>query len=231
MWLTRTFFYTTVLCSGVTLGSGTALAQATLSSAAKTASGVSMQANTPKHAAQTAVSAAAGVGRVASSGKHAADQSVSGQSESVQSTSGEGASKEALSQGVAAVGAGDKGGGSKAGEAKASGKSGDAATSQSEMDLKALESRLVDTDAIGFFTKLGLKSQIDELTEKFRDFHASNNSSDTARLAGLREQFDLLLMKVLTLLQNDDPGLHRDVAQARPQIWRTFSDPVLFAKL
>jgi len=102
---------------------------------------------------------------------------------------------------------------------------------QPEMDLADLEDRLVDTDAIGFFTKLELKSQIDELTEKFREFHAVEAASDNAVLDRLREKFDLLLLKLLTLLQDDDPTLHRDVAMARPQIWETFSDPELFAKL
>ena len=111
------------------------------------------------------------------------------------------------------------------------GGSASSGSTQPELDLAALEDRLVETDAIGFFTKLELKSQIDELTEKFREFHAANAESENDKLNGLREEFDLLLLKVLTLLQDDDPTLHRDVAKARPQIWETFSDPELFAKL
>lgn len=96
------------------------------------------------------------------------------------------------------------------------------------IDLTTLEDRLVETEAIGFFTKLELKSQLDELTGKFRDFHGR---SDVAQLTHLREDFDLLLLKLLILLQDDDPGLHKAVAEARPGIWRTFSDPALFAQL
>ena len=96
------------------------------------------------------------------------------------------------------------------------------------IDLTTLEDRLVETDAIGFFTKLELKSQLGALTGKFRDFHGR---SDAAEPTHLREDFDLLLLKLLTLLQDDDPGLHKAVAEARPGIWRTFSDPVLFAQL
>lgn len=96
------------------------------------------------------------------------------------------------------------------------------------IDLATLESRLVNTDAIGFFTKLELKSQLDDLTQKFRNFHKANS---TVKLPALREEFDLLLLKLLTLLQDEDPTLHQEVAAARPRIWQTFSDPALFAKL
>ena len=96
------------------------------------------------------------------------------------------------------------------------------------IDLTNLEERLVETDAIGFFTKRELKSQLDDLTGQFREFHQARGHTELPRL---REDFDLLLLKLLTLLQDDDPVLHRQVAAARPQIWRTFSDPVLFAQL
>ena len=101
-------------------------------------------------------------------------------------------------------------------------------TPTSAIDLAALEDRLVDTDAIGFFTKLELKSQLDDLTEKFRAFHQTRPAD---ALPKLREEYDLLLLKLLTLLQDEDPTLHHDIATARPQIWRTLADPVLFAKL
>ena len=96
------------------------------------------------------------------------------------------------------------------------------------VNLSELEERLVDTDAIGFFTKLELKSQLDDLTDRFREFH---DQTQVAELAELKEKFDLLLLKLLTLLQDDDPDLHRDIAAARPAIWRTLADPELFAKL
>lgn len=96
------------------------------------------------------------------------------------------------------------------------------------ISLEELEERLVDTDAIGFFTKLELKSQLDDLTERFREFH---EASDADELPRLREEFNGLLLKLLTLLQDEDPDLHRDLVRAKPQIWRTFSDPVQFAKL
>jgi Mrp family chromosome partitioning ATPase len=96
------------------------------------------------------------------------------------------------------------------------------------IDLATLEERLVDTDAIGFFTKLELKSQLDDLTTKFKAFHEAGSKEE---LPELREEFDLLLLKLLTLLQDEDPSLHHEVATARPEIWRTFSDPALFAQL
>jgi hypothetical protein len=101
-------------------------------------------------------------------------------------------------------------------------------TPTSAIDISALEDRLVDTDAIGFFTKLELKSQLDDLTEKFRAFHQTTSAD---ALPKLREEYDLLLLKLLSLLQDEDPTLHHDIATARPQIWRTLADPILFAKL
>ena len=96
------------------------------------------------------------------------------------------------------------------------------------VNLSQLEERLVDTDAIGFFTKLELKSNLDDLTERFREFH---DQTQVAELTELKEEFDLLLLKLLALLQDDAPDLHRDIVAARPAIWRTLADPELFAKL
>lgn len=47
----------------------------------------------------------------------------------------------------------------------------------SPLDLDALEQRLRETNAIGFFTKLALASQINTLLDTFRDLH---NLADTS---------------------------------------------------
>jgi hypothetical protein len=97
-----------------------------------------------------------------------------------------------------------------------------------EYDIKALVARLRDTSAIGFFTKLALKNQIDDLLDNFRRFHARE---DATPLAGLRDQFNLLFMKVITLLQDGDPALGQEIAKGREILWGKLADPGEFTRL
>jgi len=92
----------------------------------------------------------------------------------------------------------------------------------------ALVARLRDTSAIGFFTKLALKNQIDDLMDRFRRFHARE---DGTPLEQLRDQFNLLFMKVITLLQDGDPALGREIAKGREVLWGKLADPGEFARL
>lgn len=96
-----------------------------------------------------------------------------------------------------------------------------------QLDLEQLEQRLRATKAIGMFTKLELKGQVGDLVERFEAYHENEGSQS---LSQLERQFDLLMMKVLTLLQEDDKPLHREIAAARPALWSTLSDPVRFAQ-
>lgn len=96
------------------------------------------------------------------------------------------------------------------------------------LDLSALEQRLRDTKAIGVLTKLSLKNQVDDLLAEFREFHRLR---DQGMLAKLRQTFDLLLMKVLSLLQDGDPGLARDVSSSREALWNILIDPDKFKNL
>jgi hypothetical protein len=96
------------------------------------------------------------------------------------------------------------------------------------LDLGSLEQRLRDTKAIGVFTKLSLKNQVDDLLDEFRDFHKAYDSS---RLTKLRQAYDLLLMKVLSLLQDGDPALARDVSSSREALWSILVDPDKFRNL
>lgn len=101
-------------------------------------------------------------------------------------------------------------------------------TAKKEFDIKELVARLRATKAVGFFTKLALKNQIDDLLGKLRCYHAG--TCDTP-LPALREEFNLLLMKVLSLLQDDDPDLFRTLAGGREILWNKLTDPTAFAGL
>ncbi len=96
------------------------------------------------------------------------------------------------------------------------------------LDLKSLEKQLRETKAIGVFTKLALKNQVDDLLDQFRAFHQGKGGTN---LAELRQSYDLLIMKVLSLLQDSDAALARDIVTSREAIWSLLADPVKFATL
>jgi len=96
------------------------------------------------------------------------------------------------------------------------------------VDLTALEKRLRDTSAIGVFTKLSLKNQVDDLLERLRTFHEGRGG---ATLAKLRESYDLLVLKVVSLLQDKDAPLARDVFSSKEALWNLLADPVKFKTL
>jgi hypothetical protein len=96
------------------------------------------------------------------------------------------------------------------------------------LNLADLEQRLRDTRAIGVFTKLSLKNQVDDLLKAFRDLYRNANQRPPAEL---RQRYDGLLLKVLTLLQDGDPPLAAAIASSREAIWNILADPEQFAKI
>jgi len=96
------------------------------------------------------------------------------------------------------------------------------------LDLASLETRLKNTQAIGVLTKLSLKNQVDDLLNQFRAFYQGKLKTT---LAELRRPYDLLILKVLSLLQDKDPPLATDLSASREAIWGILSDPVKFAKI
>lgn len=93
------------------------------------------------------------------------------------------------------------------------------------LDLAALEVRLRETRAIGVMTKLSLKNQVDDLLDKFRAYYKRQAKTS---LAELRRPYDMLLLKVLSLLQDSDPPLARDIVASREAIWGILADPKKF---
>lgn len=99
---------------------------------------------------------------------------------------------------------------------------------QAALDMAALEKRLRETKAIGVFTKITLKNQVDDLLNQFRAFYQGRIK---ATLAELRQAYDRLLLKVLALLQDGDQPLASEIVASRDAIWGILSDPVKFASL
>ena len=96
------------------------------------------------------------------------------------------------------------------------------------LDLTALEQRLRDTHAIGVFSKLSLKNQVDDLLSQFRAFYSGQARMP---LAELRQRYDLLLLKVLSLLQDGDPPLASAISASREAIWSILADREKFQKI
>lgn len=77
-------------------------------------------------------------------------------------------------------------------------------------------------------TKLSLKNQVDDLLDEFRAFYAGKAKMP---LSTLRQRYDLLLMKVLSVLQNGDAALASAIASSRESIWGILQDPRKFAEI
>jgi hypothetical protein len=96
------------------------------------------------------------------------------------------------------------------------------------LDLDGLEARLKQTKAIGLMTKLSLKNKVDDLLDEFRQHHAGKPMPTVSEL---RRSYDLLMMKVLSLLQDHDQQLASDILSSRERIWGLLADPKSFAAL
>ena len=94
------------------------------------------------------------------------------------------------------------------------------------LDLKSLETRLKDTKAIGVFTKIALKNQVDDLLKQFRAYYQGQLK---ITLAELRRPYEMLLQKVLALLQDGDPPLAGAIVASREALWGILADPAKFA--
>ena len=96
------------------------------------------------------------------------------------------------------------------------------------LDLNGLKKQLKETKAIGLFTKIALKNQVDDLLDQFRKYYQGKSKID---MMELRRSYNLLLMKVLSLLQNKDQKLASAIVSSREAIWGLLSDPKKFANL
>jgi hypothetical protein len=102
------------------------------------------------------------------------------------------------------------------------------ASKPAPLDLTSLEQRIRGTKAIGALTKLTLKNQVDDLLDQFRQYYQGKLKTD---LAALRRSYDLLVLKFVSLLQDDDPPLATAIVASREDIWGLLSDRTKFATL
>ena len=93
------------------------------------------------------------------------------------------------------------------------------------LDLATLKTRLRQTSAIGVLTKLSLQNQVEDLLDRFRAHHRPGQQ---ASVASLRQPYDMLVLKVLALVQDSDPELARTIAGSREALWGVLADPEKF---
>ena len=95
------------------------------------------------------------------------------------------------------------------------------------ISLEELAQRIRETSAIGTFSKLALKNDIDDLVDDLRRFH-QNQQGD---LDALHARYDALVLKLMTLLEQKEPELALALSRSRKAIWSRLVNPVEFAKL
>jgi len=85
-----------------------------------------------------------------------------------------------------------------------------------ELGLEQLVERLKKTEAIGFFTKLAIRSDVLDFQQSVESYRKKKTFNEHTKI--LRDRFNGLLLKILALLDRD-PVLSRDIHRARDSIW------------
>ncbi len=75
--------------------------------------------------------------------------------------------------------------------------------------------------------RLGLEC-LDDLLDRFRDYHQGKVK---VTMTELRRSYELLIMKVLSVLQDEDQKLASAIVSSREAIWALLADPKKFATL
>ena len=89
------------------------------------------------------------------------------------------------------------------------------------VDLDMLAKGLEHSSAVGLIEKLRLKSAIDDLLGRLKCYHCGTGRFT---LEQLQEQYDLLMMRIATQLQDKDAVLHGQLCNAWDSIWATLQD-------
>ncbi len=93
--------------------------------------------------------------------------------------------------------------------------------SQEIVDLDVLAEGLKNSQAVGLFEKVRLKSAIDELIGRMKSYHGGARHYS---LAQLQEQYDVLMMRIASQLQDKDLPLHGQLCNAWNSLWSQLVD-------
>ena len=95
------------------------------------------------------------------------------------------------------------------------------------ISLAELGARIKQTPALGTFSKLSLKNDLDDLVDGLRGYHDRKEGD----LEALHQRYEALVLKLMALLEEDEPELALALSRSRERIWNRLVDPVEFAKL
>ena len=91
-------------------------------------------------------------------------------------------------------------------------------------NVDVLVDRMKETKAIGVITKLSLKNQVDDLLEKADEIKNTNGEA-TEEKSALRENFEGLILKTVTLLnKGKDYTLAEYIYLAREELWKSIME-------
>ena len=100
--------------------------------------------------------------------------------------------------------------------------------SDDDFDLDQIINRVTSSKALGFFTKLSLKKDIDGFLADVKKYHDGRGD---LTLDQLHEQYDALVHNLVTLVQNKDEELVRYIDDGRDKLWGMLADHEKFATL
>jgi len=86
------------------------------------------------------------------------------------------------------------------------------------ISMDELVERLKETKAIGFFTKLAIRSDVLGFQDKVKKMRKNNQIKD--KIEDIKASFDGLLLKIMALLEKD-PDLSKEIYLARHSIFKS----------
>lgn len=96
-----------------------------------------------------------------------------------------------------------------------------------DFDLEALVDRISHSKALGFLTKLSLKLDIDGFLKMVQEYHDKGGAEDS--LEQLHERYDVMVHKLVVLLQDEDEELVKSIDEGRDKLWVMLADAKKFA--
>lgn len=95
-------------------------------------------------------------------------------------------------------------------------------------DFDALVDRVSNSKHLGFLTKLSLKQDVDQLRESIRKYYDGTGESS---LEKARERYDVMVHKLILLLQDKDRELAKSIDNGRENVWAILSDEKQFSSI
>jgi hypothetical protein len=100
--------------------------------------------------------------------------------------------------------------------------------SADDIDLDALVDRVSHSKHLGFLTKISLRQDVDRLLESIRKYHSGAGEGS---LEKARERYDIMVHKLIILLQDKDKELTKSIDDGREKLWAILSDEKKFADI